>query len=176
MTEQEKENERLNAYTFTEYSWFVGNYNDPAFYDKNQLTNEAIGIEQHGDEGGYDRQVYKKGQKISGGWQQKYRFKYEDKNFPGQELIPSSEISKDNSQLWMAFEKGGVCGAIAKTAENVSGRFRPARNRLRPTGSRRLPSLRTGQRQDVRWQNRDENGLHRPKRCIWLAGHQYARS
>lgn len=121
MTEQEKENERLNAYTFTEYSWFVGNYNDPAFYDKNQLTNEAIGIEQHGDEGGYDRQVYKKGQKISGGWQQKYRFKYEDKNFPGQELIPSSEISKDNSQLWMAFEKGGVCGAIAKTAENVSG-------------------------------------------------------
>ena len=52
MTEQEKENERLNAYTFTEYSWFVGNYNDPAFYDKNQLTNEAIGIEQHGDEAG----------------------------------------------------------------------------------------------------------------------------
>lgn len=82
MTEQEKENECLNAYTFTEYSWFVGNYNDPAFYDNNQLTNEAIGIENHGDEGGYARQVFKKGQKISGGWQQKYRFKYEVKTSP----------------------------------------------------------------------------------------------
>ena len=121
MTEQEKENERLNAYTFTEYSGFTDDYNDPAFYDKTQLVTEARGIEDHGGDGGYARQNYKPGQKIAGGWQGKYRFDYNDKNFPNMKLVPSTDISKKNSQLWMAFEKGGVCGAIAKTSENVSG-------------------------------------------------------
>ena len=121
MTEQEKESERLNAYTFTEYSYFTGDYNDQAFYNADQLNKEATGIEDHGGEGGYARQFYKKGQKIKNGWAGKYRFDYKDNNFPNQKLTPSSAIDKKNSQLWMVFEKGGVCGAIAKTAENVSG-------------------------------------------------------
>ena len=119
MSEQAKEDERLNAYTYTEYSGWTGDYNDLAFYDEKQLNDVAVNIEDHG--AAYERQNAKKGTEVSGGWAQKYRFDYKDPNFPGLSLTNEADPAKKNTRLWMAFEKGGVCGAIAKTSENVSG-------------------------------------------------------
>ncbi len=122
MTEAEKESERLNAYTFTEYSWFVPGgektYDDPVFYGE-QLNADAISIEDH--RSSYERQHYPAGQKIPEGWAGKYRFDYQDPNFPGMKLESPKDSSLKHTQLWNVFEKGGVCGAIAKTAENLSG-------------------------------------------------------
>lgn len=129
--ERKKEGMRLNAYTFTEYSGFTGSYNNPSFYNEHDLTVEATGIEDHkvgnAEQDHYDKQNYVPGQKIPGGWQAKYRFRYEDPNFPNQNpqdpyyLSSSLDPNASQPRLWMVFEQGGVCGAIAKTSENISG-------------------------------------------------------
>lgn len=124
MTEAQKEGERLNAYTFTEYSYFVPTndgkktYDDPVFYGE-QLNANAIGIESH--DSTYSRQRYLPGQTIEKGWADKYRFDYHDPNFQGMKLESPKDPALKHTQLWNVFEKGGVCGAIAKTAENLSG-------------------------------------------------------
>ena len=119
MSEQAKEGERLNAYTYTEYTSAFNDYNDAVFYDAAQLTQRATGIEDHGAT--YERQKAKKGESIEGGWQKKYRFEYNDPNFQGLKLTNATDPAQKDTRLWMVFEKGGVCGAIAKTSENVSG-------------------------------------------------------
>ncbi len=70
-----------------------------------------------------------------GGWQEKYRLAYDDPNFPNQKptdpyhigcgetsKVPGATQEKTRyHRLWMAFEKGGVCGALAKTFANLNG-------------------------------------------------------
>lgn len=70
-----------------------------------------------------------------GGWQEKYRLAYDDPNSPNQKptdpyhigcgetsKVPGATQEKTRyHRLWMAFEKGGVCGALAKTFANLNG-------------------------------------------------------
>lgn len=116
------EGSRLNGYTWIEYrsEWTENDgYKYQGFYDQNQLYTQAKGMEK--------KDGVNPGDAVQGGWQQKYQFRYDDANFPNQK--PGDEFYLDNSldpasgkqRLWMAFEKGGVCGAVSKTIENVKG-------------------------------------------------------
>lgn len=130
-TRQKKENSRLDAYTFTEYSGYVNNqigYNNPSFYNQHDLYTQATGIEDHGADGRWPWiDEWKPGDVVEGGWSQKYQFAYSDPNFPNANptdpfyLSHGTDPTADTPRLWMVFELGGVCGAIAKTSENLSG-------------------------------------------------------
>lgn len=128
--ERTKEDMRLNAYTFTEYSGFTGNYNKDTFFNQHDLTQEAKGIEDHRadkpTQDPFDRQHHVPGETLTGGWAAKYRFAYDDARFPNgtgapYQLTYGTDPAQGPTRLWMVFELGGVCGAVAKTAENISG-------------------------------------------------------
>ncbi len=74
---------------------------------------------------------------VKGGWRELHKFTYDDANFPNAkegdpyrltyEILDHDQIQKLANQgkhparLWMVFQRGGVCGAIAKTFENLNG-------------------------------------------------------
>lgn len=110
------EGARMNAYNYVEYNLSFGGYGDKEFFDEHYLYTEGVSKEP----GDY-------GQPIEGGYAKKYRFSYEDENFPNaDESDPYyykqySNPRGEELRLWMPFEKGGVCGALAKTYANLSG-------------------------------------------------------
>lgn len=110
-----QEGSRLNPYSYIEYRKDY-NYGDPLFYDVASLYTQAVSKEPNDA-----------GQLIPGGWAAKYRFVYDDANFPnakeGDEFYLSNATDpKENKQrLWIPFESGGVCGAVSKTCENLHG-------------------------------------------------------
>lgn len=106
---------RLNPYTFVEYN-SAWPYTDETFYNEHDLFEEAKSIKKPA------------GEVIPGGWSARYRFVYDDENFPNEnEGDPfylshyTGEPPYEYQRLWMPFERGGVCGAIGKTSENLSG-------------------------------------------------------
>lgn len=127
----EQEDSRLNAYSFV---WYTGDYykdngyGNAAFYDDAKFNGP---VTEFKPTGGSDKPPIT----WQGGWKEKYRLAYEDPNFPNANPgdpfhIGCGEISKvpgattDKTayhRLWMVFEKGGVCGALAKTFSNLNG-------------------------------------------------------
>lgn len=124
------EDSRLNAYS---YIWYTGDYasnngySNAAFYD-DALFSGPVTEMKSSDGPGKPLRTWQ------GGWKEKYRLEYDDANFPnalGQQFhIGCGETSKvpgatqDKTKyhrLWMVFEKGGVCGALAKTFANLNG-------------------------------------------------------
>ena len=110
-----QEGSRLNAYSYIEYRKDY-NYGDPLFYDVASLYTQAVSKEPNDA-----------GQLIPGGWAAKYRFVYDDANFPnakeGDEfyLSNATDPRQNKQRLWIPFESGGVCGAVSKTCENLHG-------------------------------------------------------
>lgn len=127
----EQEDSRLNAYS---YVWYTGDYykdngyGNAAFYDDAKFNGPVTEFKPTDGSG-------KPPITWQGGWKEKYRLAYEDPNFPNANPgdpfhIGCGEISKvpgattDKTayhRLWMVFEKGGVCGALAKTFSNLNG-------------------------------------------------------
>lgn len=128
----EHEDSRLNAYS---YVWYKGDFTNNGgysyadFYDDAKFTGPVTEIKSSTGEDGGALTTWQ------GGWQEKYRLAYDDPNFPNQKPtdpyhIGCGETSKAPGatqektryhRLWMAFEKGGVCGALAKTFANLNG-------------------------------------------------------
>lgn len=130
--DQAHEKDRLNAYTYIWYGGVNGNwtsdgtYSYKGFYDASQFDGPVTEIKPSGENGAY--------RQWQGGWKEKYKLDYEDENFPNRSqddpfYIGCGQISSapgattDPAQyhrLWMVFEKGGVCGALAKTFSNLN--------------------------------------------------------
>ncbi|MDO4443746.1 MAG: S-layer homology domain-containing protein [Slackia sp.] len=112
--EQPDEGSRLNPYTYVVYN-SAWNYKDETFFNEHDLFEEAITLKEPA------------GEVVKGGWSARYRFVYDDANFPnakkGDPFFLDHQIGepRDRQRLWMPFERGGVCGAIGKTSENLSG-------------------------------------------------------
>lgn len=125
------EESRLNAYS---YVWYTGDftkdkgYSNPAFYDQAKFTGPVTEFKPT-DGSGKPPRTWK------GGWSEKYKLAYEDPNFPNAspddpfhigcgETSSQPGATQDKTayhRLWMVFEKGGVCGALAKTYANLNG-------------------------------------------------------
>lgn len=103
---------RLDSYTYIEYN---SDYTSDGQYDYTGFYNPAF----------YEGPVTDlKGQLWSGGWNEKYLLRYDDSHFPAknpgdQYYVPYGQDHLRQHQPWMVFEKGGVCGSIAKTASNL---------------------------------------------------------
>lgn len=128
----EHEDSRLNAYS---YVWYKGDFTNNGgysyadFYDDAKFTGPATEIKSSTGTDGGALTTWQ------GGWQEKYRLAYDDPNFPNQKptdpyhigcgetsKVPGATQEKTRyHRLWMAFEKGGVCGALAKTFANLNG-------------------------------------------------------
>ena len=125
------EDSRLNAYSYVAYTGNFtanGGYSHADFYDEAKFSGPVTEMKPTDGEG-------KPPRTWPGGWREKYRLVYDDRNFPNASEadpfhIGCGEISKapgattDKTKyhrLWMAFEKGGVCGALAKTFANLNG-------------------------------------------------------
>lgn len=129
-----KEGSRLDAYT---YIWYGGvnddftkdnGYSDARFYD-DALFRGPVTEHKPTDGKGTPPKTWQ------GGWKEKYRLVYEDENFPNAKPgdpfhigcgdvsdAPGATTNKTAyHRLWMVFEKGGVCGALAKTYANLNG-------------------------------------------------------
>lgn len=108
------EGDRLNPYTYVEYN-SAWPYTDETFYKEHDLFTEAKSIKKPA------------GEVIAGGWSARYKFTYDDENFPNKKGDPfylshyTGEPPYEHQRLWMPFERGGVCGALGKTSENLSG-------------------------------------------------------
>ena len=105
-------------------------WDDPTFYNRHDIEVEAMTLPKPAKP---DYQPVR----VPGGWRQMYRFTYEDANFPnanptdeyhlGYQVLEEAELKKLASQgkhpvrLWMVLQRGGVCGAVAKTHENLNG-------------------------------------------------------
>ncbi|MBS7157460.1 MAG: discoidin domain-containing protein [Collinsella sp.] len=127
----EQEDSRLNAYS---YIWYTGDYTSnngysyAGFYDDAQFNGPVTELKPTAGSG-------KPATTWQGGWKEKYRLAYDDPNFPNADAgdpfhIGCGDISQapgattDKTKyhrLWMVFEKGGVCGALAKTFSNLNG-------------------------------------------------------
>ncbi|WP_195419332.1 hypothetical protein [Collinsella sp. D33t1_170424_A12] len=130
----DKEGKRLDAYS---YIWYGGvdngftkdgGYSDPRFYDDALFSGPVTEIKPSDGPG-------KEPKRWEGGWKQKYRLVYDDANFPNAKpgdpfhigcgdvsTAPGATTTKTAyHRLWMVFEKGGVCGALAKTFANLNG-------------------------------------------------------
>lgn len=117
----DNEGKRLNAYSYVEYRMDHDKndgYSNALFYDHRALYERVTGWpSENGTPGAV----------VEGGWAKKYRFVYDDANFPN--ANPTDEFYLSNSEdptekkirLWIPFEKGGVCGAVSKTCENLNG-------------------------------------------------------
>lgn len=128
----EHEKDRLNAYSYIWYggvnnSWASeGTYAYKGFYDQALFNGPVTEIKPSGENG--TRREW------PGGWKEKYKLDYVDENFPSQAegdpfYIGCGQISsapgattdvRQYHRLWMVFEKGGVCGALAKTFSNLN--------------------------------------------------------
>lgn len=128
----EQEDSRLNAYS---YVWYKGDFTNNGgysyadFYDDAKFTGPVTEIKSSTGKDGGALTTWQ------GGWQEKYRLAYDDPNFPNQKptdpyhigcgetsKVPGATQEKTRyHRLWMAFEKGGVCGALAKTFANLNG-------------------------------------------------------
>lgn len=128
----EHEDSRLNAYS---YVWYKGDFTNNGgysyadFYDDAKFTGPVTEIKSSTGTDGGALTTWR------GGWQEKYRLAYDDPNFPNQKptdpyhigcgetsKVPGATQDKTRyHRLWMAFEKGGVCGALAKTFANLNG-------------------------------------------------------
>ena len=128
----EHEDSRLNAYS---YVWYKGDFTNNGgysyadFYDDAKFTGPVTEIKSSTGTDGGALTTWQ------GGWQEKYRLAYDDPNFPNQKptdpyhigcgetsKVPGATQEKTRyHRLWMAFEKGGVCGALAKTFANLNG-------------------------------------------------------
>ena len=128
----EHEGSRLNAYS---YVWYKGDFTNNGgysyadFYDDAKFTGPVTEIKSSTGTDGGALTTWQ------GGWQEKYRLAYDDPNFPNQKptdpyhigcgetsKVPGATQEKTRyHRLWMAFEKGGVCGALAKTFANLNG-------------------------------------------------------
>ena len=128
----EHEDSRLNAYS---YVWYKGDFTNSGgysyadFYDEAKFSGPVTEIKSSTGKDGGALTTWQ------GGWQEKYRLAYDDPNFPNQKPtdpyhigcgetseIPGATQEKTRyHRLWMAFEKGGVCGALAKTFANLNG-------------------------------------------------------
>ena len=128
----EHEDSRLNAYS---YVWYKGDFTNNGgysyadFYDDAKFTGPVTEIKSSTGTDGGALTTWR------GGWQEKYRLAYDDPNFPNQKptdpyhigcgetsKVPGATQEKTRyHRLWMAFEKGGVCGALAKTFANLNG-------------------------------------------------------
>lgn len=126
------EDSRLNAYS---YVWYKGDFTNNGgysyadFYDDAKFTGPVTEIKSSTGTDGGALTTWQ------GGWQEKYRLAYDDPNFPNQKptdpyhigcgetsKVPGATQEKTRyHRLWMAFEKGGVCGALAKTFANLNG-------------------------------------------------------
>lgn len=127
----EQEDSRLNAYS---YIWYTGDYNSnngysyAGFYDDAQFNGPVTELKPTAGSG-------KPATTWQGGWKEKYRLAYDDPNFPNADegdpfhigcgdisQAPGATTDKTKyHRLWMVFEKGGVCGALAKTFSNLNG-------------------------------------------------------
>ena len=121
----EHEDSRLNAYS---YVWYKGDFTNNGgysyadFYDDAKFTGPVTEIKSSTGTDGGALTTWQ------GGWQEKYRLAYDDPNFPNQKptdpyhigcgetsKVPGATQEKTRyHRLWMAFEKGGVCGALLK--------------------------------------------------------------
>lgn len=128
----EHEDSRLNAYS---YVWYKGDFTNNGgysyadFYDDAKFTGPVTEIKSSTGTDGGALTTWQ------GGWQEKYRLAYDDPSFPNQKptdpyhigcgetsKVPGATQDKTRyHRLWMAFEKGGVCGALAKTFANLNG-------------------------------------------------------
>lgn len=128
----EHEDSRLNAYS---YVWYKGDFTNNGgysyadFYDDAKFTGPVTEIKSSTGTDGGALTTWQ------GGWQEKYRLAYDDPNFPNRKptdpyhigcgetsKVPGATQEKTRyHRLWMAFEKGGVCGALAKTFANLNG-------------------------------------------------------
>lgn len=128
----EHEDSRLNAYS---YVWYKGDFTNNGgysyadFYDDAKFTSPVTEIKSSTGTDGGALTTWQ------GGWQEKYRLAYDDPNFPNRKptdpyhigcgetsKVPGATQDKTRyHRLWMAFEKGGVCGALAKTFANLNG-------------------------------------------------------
>ena len=126
------EKDRLNAYSYIWYggvnnSWASeGTYAYKGFYDQALFNGPVTEIKPSGENGAR--------REWPGGWKEKYKLDYVDENFPSQAegdpfYIGCGQISsapgattdvRQYHRLWMVFEKGGVCGALAKTFSNLN--------------------------------------------------------
>ncbi|MEY8436339.1 NPCBM/NEW2 domain-containing protein [Atopobiaceae bacterium 24-176] len=103
---------RLDSYTYIEYN---SDHTSNGQYDHTSFYNPAY----------YDGPVTDlKGNVWPGGWNEKYLLRYDDPHFPAmkpgdQYYVPYGQDHLKQHQPWMVFEKGGVCGSIAKTASNL---------------------------------------------------------
>lgn len=128
----EHEDSRLNAYSYVSYKGDFtnnGGYSYADFYDDAKFTGPVTEIKSSTGTDGGALATWQ------GGWQEKYRLAYDDPNFPNQKptdpyhigcgetsKVPGATQEKTRyHRLWMAFEKGGVCGALAKTFANLNG-------------------------------------------------------
>lgn len=128
----EHEDSRLNAYSYVSYKGDFtnnGGYSYADFYDDAKFTGPVTEIKSSTGTDGGALTTWQ------GGWQEKYRLAYDDPNFPNQKptdpyhigcgetsKVPGATQEKTRyHRLWMAFEKGGVCGALAKTFANLNG-------------------------------------------------------
>lgn len=127
------ESERLGAYTYT-YTDSKGGVHfrwvNDTFYNKHDIEVEAKVLDRPATQQNEEASV-------KGGWRELYKFTYDDANFPNAkegdpyrltyEILDHDQIQKLANQgkhlarLWMVFQRGGVCGAIAKTFENLNG-------------------------------------------------------
>lgn len=128
----EHEDSRLNAYSYVSYKGDFtnnGGYSYADFYDDAKFTGPVTEIKSSTGTDGGPLTTWQ------GGWQEKYRLAYDDPNFPNRKptdpyhigcgetsKVPGATQEKTRyHRLWMAFEKGGVCGALAKTFANLNG-------------------------------------------------------
>lgn len=126
------EDSRLNAYS---YIWYTGGftsdggYGNALFYDDAKFTGPVTELKSSTGKPEGERKTWQ------GGWQEKYRLAYDDPNFPSMRpedpyyigcgqtsSVPGATQNKNAyHRLWMVFERGGVCGALAKTFANLNG-------------------------------------------------------
>lgn len=128
-----EENARLAAdtYIYTDSKqgvhWI---WDDPTFYDKEDIEEHATTLAR-------PAQPEYVPEPVEGGWRTMYQFAYEDQNFPNKnesdpyylsytileptKLKELARQSKHPARLWMVLQRGGVCGAVAKTHENLNG-------------------------------------------------------
>lgn len=126
------EDSRLNAYSYVSYKGDFtnnGGYGYAEFYDEAKFTGPVTEIKSSTGKDGGALTTWQ------GGWREKYRLAYDDPNFPNRKPadpyhigcgetseVPGATQEKTRyHRLWMAFEKGGVCGALAKTFANLNG-------------------------------------------------------
>ena len=124
---------RLGAYTYTytdskegvHFAW-----DNPTFYNKHDIEQQATTLSRPASPN-YQPQ------NVPGGWRSLYQFTYNDPNFPNAKPTDPFYLSYADMtpeqvkamaakgelpiRLWMVFQRGGVCGAIAKTFENLNG-------------------------------------------------------